>query len=59
MTRVMVGDALVFENERLQQRTNQFLTSWNHQAVVSVPFPPKYSPPHGRRANVNVHVDGV
>jgi len=24
MTRVMVGDALVFENERLQQRMNQF-----------------------------------
>jgi len=24
MTRVMVGDALVFENERLQQRINQF-----------------------------------
>lgn len=25
MTRVMVGDALVFENDRLQQRMNQFL----------------------------------
>ena len=25
MTRVMVGDALVFENERLQQRMNLFL----------------------------------
>jgi TetR/AcrR family transcriptional regulator len=25
MTRVMVGDALVFENERLQQRMNQFM----------------------------------
>ncbi len=24
MTRVMVGDALVFENDRLQQRMNQF-----------------------------------
>ena len=24
MTRVMAGDALVFENERLQQRMNQF-----------------------------------
>jgi TetR/AcrR family transcriptional regulator len=24
MARVMVGDALVFENERLQQRMNQF-----------------------------------
>jgi TetR/AcrR family transcriptional regulator len=24
MSRVMVGDALVFENERLQQRMNQF-----------------------------------
>jgi TetR/AcrR family transcriptional regulator len=24
MTRVMVGDALVYENERLQQRMNQF-----------------------------------
>jgi len=24
MTRVMVGDALVHENERLQQRMNQF-----------------------------------
>ena len=24
MTRVMVGDALVFENERLQQRMNQY-----------------------------------
>jgi len=24
MTRVLVGDALVFENERLQQRMNQF-----------------------------------
>jgi TetR/AcrR family transcriptional regulator len=24
MTRVMVGDALVFENERLQSRMNQF-----------------------------------
>ena len=50
MTRVMVGDALVFENERLQQRMNQFFdkiestlkqslrtaSQWNESATPSV-----------------------
>jgi TetR/AcrR family transcriptional regulator len=40
MTRVMVGDALVFENERLQQRMNQFfdkIESTLKQSLRSVP----------------------
>ena len=50
MTRVMVGDALVFENDRLQQRMNQFFdkiestlkqslriaTDWNGSATPTV-----------------------
>jgi TetR/AcrR family transcriptional regulator len=40
MTRVMVGDALVFENERLQQRMNQFfdkIESTLKQSLRGVP----------------------
>jgi TetR/AcrR family transcriptional regulator len=40
MTRVMVGDALVFENERLQQRMNQFfdkIESTLKQSLRSAP----------------------
>jgi TetR/AcrR family transcriptional regulator len=40
MTRVMVGDALVFENDRLQQRMNQFfdkIESTLKQSLRSVP----------------------
>jgi hypothetical protein len=41
MTRVMVGDALVFENERLQQRMNQFfdkIEATLRQGCASVPM---------------------
>ncbi len=36
MTRVMVGDALVFENERLQQRMNQFFDKIESQLKQSL-----------------------
>lgn len=38
MTRVMVGDALVFENERLQQRMNQFFDKIESSLKQSLRF---------------------
>lgn len=47
MARVMVGDALVFENERLQQRMNQFfdkVESTLRQCLRSSPEPASQTP---------------
>ena len=47
MTRVMVGDALVFENERLTARMNQF---FDKHRVAAAPEPARSAPrPPARR----------
>jgi TetR/AcrR family transcriptional regulator len=43
MTRVMVGDALVFENERLQQRMNQFFDKIESTLKQCLRGAPEYS----------------
>ena len=58
MVRVMVGDALVFEHERLQQRMNQFFDRIE-STLRQVPARQRFRNAHCARSGTGQRVDLV